>query len=300
MSKWGSSAWGASAWGGAPSSSTLSLLATLAVRENRIRLSFTQAIYFSTILDDDDGSKISKYSVVPVAGSRGLDDTPARTVNVIDVQLPTLADGIPSQADYGRMVDLYLDRPMTPHAALYDVTCTNIFSTDLSLGPLTATIRTPAVHAELQVPSLETAIPTRDLANPQTASMLDASLANLGNADVLGTYRVSDSGDYAYDEGLVNFKKRVFRRLMTKKGAFAHLPNYGVGIPQLGKKLATSTLITALAADAEKQIALEPETAKVRVIPIQDRSTPGLLILRVLVQPKHGTDQKFDVPVPLK
>lgn len=290
---WGGGPWGSAPWGSG-GVGTLTLDEALAIKENVIRLTFSQPIYFSTILDPPDGSIVTKYVTGVVAGTVGRDGEPVHPVNVIAVALATVQGGI-DQADYGRIVDVTLDRPMSPYPARYTITVSGIFSEDLVFELGATTFGFYANFKQLQPPQIDTPRPSRDMANPQTDSGLTDTIPN-PNAGQLGTFPVDASGDYAFDEGIENFKKRVFRRLVTSPGKFAHLPGYGVGVPDYGKRLAVSAIITSLASQAETQIQLEPETAKVRVLPVVDPNVPGLVRFRVLVQMRSGSGQRFDVP----
>lgn len=292
---WGSGPWGVGVWGGGSSGGVLTLLDITADRENVFRLEFNTGVYFSAILDPDDAAIPSKYLIAVVAGTVGLDGNTVRPLSIAEVFLPGTSDGV-ARGDIGRFVDLITDRPMTPHPALYDVTITDIHSYDFLATIASETQRVPAVYKRIEPPQVDTGTPTRDFANPQTLSAALASVPNPTSPFNLGTIVVDDTGDYAFDEGLVNLTKRVLRRLISRKGGFAHLPNYGVGIPDHGKRLAISAVVTDLAAEAETQIALEPEVAKVRVRPITDPNTPGLVRFQVFVKPKTGQPQKFDVP----
>jgi len=130
----------------------------------------------------------------------------------------------------------------------------------------------------------------RDIANPQ--------LPGVGiTADQLGHFATDDTGDYGIDQGLASYKKRVFRRLMSKKGSFRHLPGYGVGIPSQVKRLARANLTDSIAADAEDQIRQEPETQSVSVTLTQSDDNPGLFFYRVRAKTSLG-DANFDVPLP--
>ena len=298
IGSWGSGPWGSGSWGGGGSGGVLTLLGVLAVRENVFRLEFSTGVYFSTILDPDDASIPEKYTVAPVAGTFGLDGNPARPLLVAEVLLPIdLPGGVP-EADVGRFVDIVTDRPMTPWPAMYDVTLTDVHSFDLLASIASETRRVPAVYKRVAPPTVDSNTPTRDIANAQTRSAALESLPDPNNPIVLGTIQVDDAGDYAFDEGATNLKKRIIRRLVTRPGAFAHLPNYGVGVPDHGKRLALSSVVADLAAAAEAQIALEPEVARVRVVPVVDPNTPGLVRFRVLVKPRSGQSQRFDVPFP--
>lgn len=289
---WGDGPWGGMAWGGG-SSGVLTLDAALAIRENVIRLDFGTTVFFSGLLDVSDASNPEKYVVLPVAGTVGLDGDPVRGVSVVRVDLPG-PDEIPPN-DVGRFVDLVLDRPMSPYPCRYDAVANDIFSADLLQNLSSGTQRLDAVFKLLAPPVVEVPRPVRDLANPQFAA--DAGgLAQ--DASGLGTFRVGSDGDYAFDEGDASLRKRIIRRLVSVAGRFAHLPGYGVGIPSYGKKLILAGTLGKIVTEAEKQIALEPEVARVRVRAQQDPNNPGLVRFRVLVRTRTGDARIYDVPFP--
>lgn len=291
--EWGAGTWGAGAWGGEPGPFVLQDV--IAYRENVIRLAFGKPVYFSKILDPLDGSAVAKYTVGIVPGSMGLDGNIVRPVTAIHVDQPGIADDI-APAALGRIVDVYLDRPMTPYPAIYTITVEDLLSADMMDLLVPTTVQVQAVYKQIQPPQVNTARPSRDIANPQTLSAALDPIPDPLSPFTLGSIRVDDSGDYAFDEGIVNLKKRVLRRLVTARGAFAHLPTYGVGIPQNAKKLGSPIFVQALAADAQAQIATEPDVAKCLVKPVIDPNTPGLVRFQVIVQPKVGQPAKFDVP----
>jgi hypothetical protein len=291
---WGASRWGGSAWGGS-TGGALALNAVLAIRENVVRLAFNVPVYFSTILDPPDASEPEKYAVTPVAGTTGLDGEAARTVTPVLVTLPSAAlDGIPP-VDEGRFVDVTLDRPLSAEGALYEVTVQDLFSKDLATTITSATLALDGLFRRLVPPQVDAAPVTRDLSNVQVLSEPGSAAAPTRTVE-MGTIRADDSGDYAFEEGTSTLKKRVLRRGVTRKNGFAHLPGYGVGIPDLGKHLAISANISAIAADYQAQILREPDVAQARVRPIVDPSVPGLVRFQVTVKPKVGRPQLFDVP----
>jgi hypothetical protein len=70
-----------------------------------------------------------------------------------------------------------------------------------------------------------------------------------------GSLSVEADGDYQTDAGLDTVRKRVARRLSTPKGAFAHLPGYGLRLP-VKRTYSTGDLRT-LQADALEQVLAE-------------------------------------------
>ena len=90
MSGWGKSDWGRAPWGGPGFGPT----AALAIRENVIRVAFSDLIYASDLGDEKDAIRSGVYTVTPYTLSVGNDGTHARDVRVVDVDSPTVADGI--------------------------------------------------------------------------------------------------------------------------------------------------------------------------------------------------------------
>jgi len=290
---WGSGAYGASPWGGAMSGA-LQLANAVASRENAVQLVFTLPLYLSGLGDVQDGEQPKLYAVTPVVGSVGRDGTPPRAVSIASVAA-VAAPGF----DLGQVVELTLDRPMTASPSTYLVSCVGLVSADLST-PLDvghASAQFAGCHKKLVVPSLDAPTRTaRDFANPQ--GLLAAQAASPRPALVtLGVTPIDDTGDYAYDDGLVGYKKRVLRRLMTTPGGFVHLgADYGVGLLGYGKKLATAAARLRMAARAETQIAKEPETAAVKVSVVKSATHPELFTVVVLARTRSGQDAKLVVP----
>lgn len=286
MESFGSGKFGVTPWGGyafvAPSTQAM-LIAAEAIRENVVLLTFTEPMYFSRWLDPGDASQVSHYGISPDMNSVGIDGLPPRAVFPGKVVKPFDSDGT--------MLELWLDRAMSPTGALYRVTVSNIVA--VSGNPLLTTSATfNGVRQGLPQVVIDAIVGNRDFANPQSTS----AGISLTNND-LGKYHYDSTGDIGIDQGLVSYKKRVFRRLTTRKGAFRHNPSYGVLIPNSVKRLARANLVDSIAADAEDQIRQEPETVKVsvRIVPA---TTPGLYVYRVTAQTTFG-DLTHDVPVPI-
>jgi hypothetical protein len=277
----------------------LQLITALAIAENVIRVGFNAPVYISNLLDAPDASNPALYTVTPDAGTVGMDGLPARGVSVASVAAST--DDLPVGAAPGTYLDLTLDRPMSPYAASYRVACAGLFDASLvlSLDPAHSTIdNVLGTFREVVRPSIDSPTDGRDIANPQTLAAAqsvgtDVPLDSLN----LGAFVVDASGDYAFDSGLVAYKKRVYRRLVSRPGGFLHLGDgYGVGIPLEGKRLASTSVLERLAAKAEQQIAREPETEKVRVTAVTDPNVPGLVRFRIVARTRGGLTAAFEAP----
>lgn len=115
----------------------------------------------------------------------------------------------------------------------------------------------------------------------------------------LGTFRVDGSGDIANDVGLASYQKRCIRRLTTRRGRFAHLPNYGTDVAGSIKTLNRPGTREALALQAEDQLRQEPETVSARVNVVIDPQHPELAYFRVVVVAGiRATRLQFDAPLP--
>ena len=283
---WGASRWGGDPWGGSPLGGFL-FQGAVAIAENVVRCYFSEQPYFSALLDPLDASLLTHYAVEADASTKGIDDTPARPVAVLYAEVGADTNSI----------DLVLDRPLTAGPSSYSVTVAGLAdAATLTVMPAPQSSGFVGLYRRIVPPQLDSPVPSRDIANPQTPASLTGTSPLSPAAIAYGTYVVDDSGDYAFDEGLVAYKKRVLRRGMTRKNGFAHLPGYGVGIPQHGKKLASASLRAQLAADWEAQIKQEPETAAVSVTTATDPKVPGLCWFIVSAKTKSGGSTKFRAP----
>jgi hypothetical protein len=285
---WGAGGWGDSPWG--TSDSDLELLSVQAVRENVVRLVFDEAPYWSGILDPGDASNVARYAITAVSGV-GIDGEPIRPVRVAGVSQGNV------QGLAGAAVDVVTDRALSHWPCLYRVAVNGLRSSaGLPLVP-GSSLTFYGVQAGPRTELQDQILAGRDLANPQSYQ----ALTGLPNASalpssVLGTYRPDGTGDYANDAGLTGYVKRITRRLMTRKGAFAHLPDYGVGIPNDVKKLQRPGFRSVLEADAEDQIKQEPETLTCACRVVQVGATTFIQVRTVT---KLGP-ASFDVPVSVR
>lgn len=285
---WGSG-WGPVPWGGgAPTD--LQLVGAQAVCENVVRLQFNNPPLFSRQLDLHDASNRKRYLVRAVEGSVGDDGLPCRPV------LPATAEPVVEAGAGGLLVDLTVDRPFSPYPARYVVSTNNLVT--VAGYPMNVCFAQAPFLGLLQgsTPvSPDAAVGGRDFARPDTLSAMLDPLPSAGDPLVLGTLPTDASGDYAFDEGMTNLKKRIYRRLLTTKGRFAHLPLYGVGAGSYIKMLGRSGTRQALAADAQSQISQEPDVVKcaVRLVYAAD---PSIGRFVVLVRTTGGGVFRFDVP----
>lgn len=284
---WGGSGWGSSPWGSG-FATELRIVDAVAVRENVVRVTFNVAPRFTGTLEPGDGSAARHYQVIAL-DTFDADGQPAVPVGVLGAAVAPVAGSA------GRAIDVTLDRPMSAYPTRYRVAVTGLVADagGALLAPGGSAHEFDAVRRGEARPLVDQAATARDIANPQTLSAFFDPLPEVKDL-LLGSIPVDEQGDYAFDQGVTSFRKRVFRRLMTRKGKFAHLPGYGVGTPDQVKRLARPGVADEIAADAEVQIAQEPETQTVSAR--FEHRGGGAHVLRVRVRTHAGETVNLDLP----
>lgn len=128
-----------------------------------------------------------------------------------------------------------------------------------------------------------------DFANPQTLG--DEKVTN-----PLGTFQINDRGDYGLETGRAYLRKRIFRRASSALGSFFHLPEYGFE-PRL-KGTIKPSMLRALQARAQAQIAREPDVRSVQVSAFTLPDHPEIVVLDIRVEDTNGQAEQMTVPVP--
>lgn len=272
-----------------------SLVSAIAVSENVLQLTFSQPVYFSGLLDIPDASSRKRYTLTPQPGSYGMDGTLAKPLGVASVQQ------VQTPNTYlGQVLNLTTDRPMTPNPAQYTVQCNGLFGLDrvTPLNPSGSSLPFTSTFKLLQPPQIETIAPRGDVANPQTLEGITAGLTPNPQQISLGSF-VVNAGDYATETGLVAYKARLYRRMITAVDGFLHLAgkNYGAGLLQYGKKLGSSSIRAQLLAAIEQQAGLEPETAAVAAKSTPNNQNPGEMFIVLMAKTKFGQSLKLVAPV---
>ena len=152
------------------------------------------------------------------------------------------AVGVLSAGEFG--VDVLTDRPLVAGLS-FTVTAQNIISKsgDTLGSPYSANFVGLVMLAK---------------AHPRRAGI---GYMDLASNPLGGGYVVDNSGDLANHTGMDSLRKRILRRVVTPKGAFAWMPEYGVGIDH--KKPMTVNRMMMLKVELARQIKQEPEVADV-------------------------------------
>jgi len=287
---WGLGPWGVAPWG-TGIFEPLRLLRAIAVRDNTVRLVFNQPPLFTGVLDDGDASDPEKYSVTGVVGTIGADELPPKAVTPVVIERPIIADV------FETVLDVVVDRPFSPYPCEYLVAVYGIRAVSgMLLDPSYASFQYFGLSRGLPTQIQDESVASRDIANVQTTAATIGSISTPVNSLVLGTIGIDAQGDLATDNGMIGYQKRVARRIMTVQGGFAHLPEYGVGVPSQLKQLSSPGVRETLAADAESQIMQEPETKSVTCTFVRDSTDPNLYWLQVRAITVYGDDVSIDVP----
>jgi hypothetical protein len=110
-------------------------------------------------------------------------------------------------------------------------------------------------------------------------------LVDFANPPAVGHWIIDDSGDIAPELPADGTKKRTMRRVSTKRNAFRTLPDYGVRLDHKG--VGSTTKLTALRADAIRQLAREPDVAQVDVQ--TSLAANGVTTIAITEKTKRGT-----------
>lgn len=283
---WGSAPWGASPWGtGEPE---LTLLSSLAIRENCVRVEFSAAPVFDGLLTPHDASSPARFTVVAVSGV-GLDGEPVRPV------LPVLVEVSSVALAGGRFLDVWVDRAFTAWPSIYRVSANGLASAagGSILAAGSSSLFT-GVRAGKAPPTRENVAASRDLLIAQTARELIGANVPGDPSTKVGILPVNASGDYASGTPLAGYRTRVIRRAITVLGSFSHLPQtYGTPLATSVKKAFKQNRADDVAGQIEAQVRLEPETLDVAVTVTATSS--GVVRYRIVARSRLGD---VDVAVP--
>jgi hypothetical protein len=272
---WGTGSWGTSPWGIAGPS--FGVASARQVADNAVEITFSDPPFAfdpATFWDALNPANWTTAGVSPF----GLVSRLVRSVVSVDAFT----------------VRVLLDGPLSGPGDIYEVT------TAPEVESASGTVIDPSLRSAqfttFSIPRV-TALQARgapvlpaDISNPQVQSDAPSQTAPLG------TYQVTDRGDYALERGTPYLRKRVLRRATTVINGFLFLPGYGFleGI----KTLARADTIRRMRSRAIAQISQEPDIASVNVIMRQQRVGDTMVVFMDI----KGTDtsgQPFGMSVPV-
>lgn len=114
---------------------------------------------------------------------------------------------------------------------------------------------------------------------------------------VSGTLVINAAGDYVSVSGEAMVRKLIMRRLLSRKGDFFHLPNYGAGM-DIKSVFSTANLRT-MAKDIEMQVLQEPEIEAARAT-LTYQAANSILIVQVQARMRNtGQQTSLSMSLPL-
>lgn len=264
---WGLDPWGLGPYGSIVSISPLSLVSAIAISTNEVQVTLTQTPLHESVTAPGDALNPTVWSVQRLGTLDFLNVLSVRVVDPVTYVITTL-------------------QPFGPHSELHRVSSITLLS---EFGePITGS--TSADFYGLLGQDLASAVIaaqnrnalTKDIANPPTPVVVPSAAG--------GTLQISTDGDYKVESGLPLLRKLIIRRLISQKGEFFHLPDYGVGLAVKGI-LGAADLIQ-LRAEIERQVLREPEVAEVNATLILGASNDLTIQIRAKLR---ATGEQLDV-----
>lgn len=118
---------------------------------------------------------------------------------------------------------------------------------------------------------------TKDIANV-SISPLTSELGGDYYEFLGGTLQVNSAGDYVSMSGEALVRKLIMRRLISSKGDFFHLPDYGANL--MVKGVFSTANLPNMAKDIERQVLLEPEVEAAKVT-LTYQAANSILVVQV-------------------
>jgi hypothetical protein len=174
-------------------------------------------------------------------------------------------------------VEIFFDGELEPDS-IYQIDISGIETeSGAILNPPLVSSSFTAFGAKSAPVALQKQTEAYDIRNPQTESDAPqgAPLASF----------VIQSGDLDVETGKRYLRKRIWRRLGTRRGAMFHLPDYGLSVDE--KTLATPTALRRLQTEIEEQISAEQDVKGVRAIVSQ--LTDGAFYVKISVISRFGS-----------
>jgi hypothetical protein len=177
-------------------------------------------------------------------------------------------------------IRLYFDGPLVP-GEIYAIAIANVQAEGGGvLTPDPTTISFEAFGALRQpVPLVSQPTELYDIRNPQTA-------ADAPQGAALGTFVIDDDGDLGVETRRRYLRKRIFRRLLTRKGSIVLEPDYGLAYD--AKAPLKPAVLRRLQQDAESQLRQEQGVTGARVAVRQNPVEPGIVEMTVKVFDQFG------------
>jgi hypothetical protein len=238
----------------------------LAVGGQLVRVVFSCEPKHASTAGLDDARNAANFEVRITLGS----GKPAQSVAVKPTVVPYPAFGVVRAGEVG--CDLQLDRPLIV-GMVYEV----------AVSPAVRSKNGQAIGSPYAATFKGASRPVRTRHLRRKVGLVD-----LASDPFIGGISVDSSGDWSSHEGLDSTKKRVWRIVLTSRGGFSWLQDFG--LKHDVKKPATLSVLTDLRTDIRQQLAKQPD-----IVFSESRVTldaRGLMYLTVRGRTKSG--EPFD------
>ena len=240
------------------------LVRALSVGGQIVRVVFNAEPKHKSSAAFDDAFNGSNYQVTVIAGQ----GQPPQSVGVQPTVVPFPAFGVFNAGEVA--VDMQVDRPLVVGLRYRLLVSSAVLAQD------TRHLQPPYVW-DFQGEA-------RPIVTLQQRGKM--GLVDLASDPISGGIIVDSSGDWAADNGdTVGTRKRCFRRVLTRKGAFVHLGK-GYGLDYDIKQPATTNKLAGLRSDIQAGLQQEPDVDSVATQVSMDAR--GFLTLGMRVKTKQG------------
>jgi len=229
---WGAGPWGATPWG-VGAGVYASLEWAQAYSEKTIRVRFSAEVVQVSPLSASDALNPRNWAVTRGDTGAALIVLAVGTVDERTLELATLQ-----------------------YLGTYDVLHTVVASSRILTVGGTPVVAPLSIEVPGVAPSRPAPVRTQQVAS-------DLLNAPLSAGNTTGALVVAPDGDYALHSGPALVRKLIMRRLTTDRGAFAHLPGYGITYAIKG--VFTAAQLPALKRAITDQVLLEPEVRSASV-----------------------------------
>ncbi len=180
--------------------------------------------------------------------------------------------GYPSEV--GEAIVVFFDGPLTPlceYLLVWDTYCLQLIFNAIQISK-------DAKNQESVIRDGEIV----DIKNPQLA----IDKLPLGS---LGTFNISDDGDFANDRGIESMRKRILRRIQTLVDEFHFLPP-GYGTETEIKGNITPSLLERIRARVQAGVLKEPDVLRAGTRVYKPRGTVNIVVIQVKAISRFGED----------
>lgn len=241
MAGWGTGAWGTGPWGGATPQPPLAIENAVATSTKEVTVTLNRDPQEIAPTVPGDALNPATWIIQRLDTSAFFSVLAVTKVTDLEYAIAVLEDFGSEKVTHRVSAPTLLDETGSPITSPNSADFLGVKYTDRANQVADAARRANAI---------------RDVANPPVPATKDGSVVG-------GTLVINSGGDYELETGAPLLKKLITRRLLTTRGAFFHLPDYGVGLGV--KELLPAADLIKLRGEILRQVRREPEVEDVGV-----------------------------------